>query len=153
MNKIPDVSSLVTETAITAVENEMPDISSFVKKQSMTQKSVNLKRNLLIIIMAYVLLLQSNTLAADVFNARLARANSIDKTDFDNKLSSLSWKIMSNKSKHLLVENEINKLKKLYLDNFLGRWYIKLFSISASTKIFENHERPKAQIKIRKTMR
>ena len=99
----------------------MPDISSFVKKQTTTQKSVNLKRNLLITIIAYILLLQSNTLAADVFNARLAQANSIDKTDFDNKLSSLSWKIMSNKSKHLLVENEINKLKKLYLDNFLGR--------------------------------
>ena len=28
---------------------------------------------------------------------------------------------MSNKSKHLLVEIEINKLKKRYLDNFLGR--------------------------------
>ena len=68
----------------------MPDISSFLKKQTMTQKSVNLKRNLLITIIAYILLLQSNTLAADVFNARLARANLIDKTDFDNKLSSLS---------------------------------------------------------------
>ena len=33
------------------------------------------------------------------------------KTDFDAKLSSLNWKIITNKSKHLLVENELKKLK------------------------------------------
>ena len=33
--------------------------------------------------------LEFNTLAADVFNARLAQANVITKTDFDAKLSSL----------------------------------------------------------------
>ena len=33
------------------------------------------------------------------------------KTDFDAKLSSLNRKIASNKSKHLLVENELKKLK------------------------------------------
>ena len=32
------------------------------------------------------------------------------KTDFDAKLSSLNRKIASNKSKHLLVENELEKL-------------------------------------------
>ena len=32
-----------------------------------------------------------NTLAADVFNARLAKANLITKTDFDAKLSSLNY--------------------------------------------------------------
>ena len=33
------------------------------------------------------------------------------KTDFDAKLSSLNRKITQNKSKHLLVENELNTLK------------------------------------------
>ena len=33
------------------------------------------------------------------------------KTDFDAKLSGLNRKITKNKSKHLLVENELNKLK------------------------------------------
>ena len=42
-------------------------------------------------------------LAADVFNARLAQANLITKTDFDAKLSSLYKKITQNKTKHLLV--------------------------------------------------
>ena len=55
--------------------------------------------------MINILLLQS-FLAADVFNARLPQANIITKTDFDAKLSSLNRKITSNKTKHLLVENE-----------------------------------------------
>ena len=39
-----------------------------------------------------------NKLAADVFNARLAQANLIPKTDFDAKLSSLNRKITENKT-------------------------------------------------------
>ena len=50
-----------------------------------------------------------NNMAANVFNARLAEANLI--TDFDAKLSSLNNKITTNKSKNLLVENELKKLK------------------------------------------
>ena len=63
--KIADVSSLATKTALTAVENEIPDVSSLVKKnlwhknQIMTQKSVNLKKKLLITIVTNTLLLQS----------------------------------------------------------------------------------------------
>ena len=45
------------------------------------------------------------------FNTRLTQANLITKTDFDAKLSSLNRKITANKSKHLLVENELKKLK------------------------------------------
>ena len=62
-------------------------------------------------IMINILLVQFNTLAADVFNTRLAQANLITKTDFDAKLSSINRKITSNKSKNLLVENELKKLK------------------------------------------
>ena len=58
-NKIPDVSSLATKTALSAVENKIPSVSSLVKKQTMTQKLVGLKRNLLITIMTNILLLQS----------------------------------------------------------------------------------------------
>ena len=42
---------------------------------------------------------------------RIAQANLITKTDFDAKLSNLNRKITQNKSKHLLVENELNKSK------------------------------------------
>ena len=58
-NKIPNVSSLATKAALTAVENKIPSVSNLVKKQTMTQKLVSLKRNLLMIIMINMLLLQS----------------------------------------------------------------------------------------------
>ena len=37
--------------------------------------------------------------------------NLITKTDFDDKLSSLNRKITQNKTKHLLVENELTTLE------------------------------------------
>ena len=58
-NKIPDVRSLATETALSVVESKIPGVSSLVKKRTMTQKLVNLKRNLLIIIMTNILQLQN----------------------------------------------------------------------------------------------
>ena len=45
----------------------------------------------------------------------------ITKTDFDAKLSSLNRKITKNKSKHLLVENELNKLKTFDSSYFIGK--------------------------------
>ena len=53
----------------------------------------------------YITTLEFNTLAATVFNARLAQVNLITKTDFDAKLSSLNRKIIANKSKSILAEN------------------------------------------------
>ena len=75
---------------------------------------MNLKRNSLIII-------KFNTLAAHVFNARLAQASLITKTDFDLKLSSLNIKITANKSKHLLVKNELKKPKPFDSSYFIGK--------------------------------
>ena len=43
------------------------------------------------------------------------------KTDFDAKLSSLNRKITANKSKHLLVENELKKLKTFDSSYFRGK--------------------------------
>ena len=62
-----------------------------------------------------------NTLAADVFNARLAQATFITTTDFDAKLSGINRKIAANKSKNLLVENEFKKLKTFNLSYFIGK--------------------------------
>ena len=60
-------------------------------------------------------------MATRVFNARLAQANLITKTDFDAKLSSLNRKIITNKAKHLLVENELKKLKAFDSSYFIGK--------------------------------
>ena len=59
----------------------------------------------------YITTPEFNTLAADVFNATIAQANLIAKTDLDAKLSSLNRKITQNKTKYLLVENELKQLK------------------------------------------
>ena len=60
-------------------------------------------------------------MAADVFNARLVQANLIIIIDFDAKLSSLNRKITAKKSKYLLVENELNKLKTFDSIYFIGK--------------------------------
>ena len=52
---------------------------------------------------------------------RLAQADLITKTDFDAKLSSLNKKITQNKTKHLLVESELNKLKTFDSGYFIGK--------------------------------
>ena len=49
----------------------------------------------------YITTSEFNNLAADVFNARLAQANLITKTDFDAKLSSRNINITANKNKTL----------------------------------------------------
>ena len=41
----------------------------------------------------------------------MVRPNLVTKTDFDDKLRSLNQKINSNKTKNLLVENKLEKLK------------------------------------------
>ena len=60
-------------------------------------------------------------MVADVFNTILARANLVAKADFDAKLSSLNRKITSNRSKHLLVENELKKLKTFDSGYYRGK--------------------------------
>ena len=121
-NKIPDISNLATKTALTAIENKTPSVSDLVKKidyntkvTEIENKLTNHNRD------KYIDTSKFNTLAANVFNARLAQANLITKTDFDAKLLSLNKKIIQNKSKHLLVENELNKLKTFDSGYFIGK--------------------------------
>ena len=121
-NKILDVSGLATKTALTAVENKIPDVSSLVKKTNYDTKISELEKKLTDHNHdKYITTPEFNTLAADVFNARLAQANLITKTDFDAKMSRLNRKITSNKTKHLLVENELKKLKSFDLGYFIGK--------------------------------
>ena len=57
--EIPNTNNLATTTALTAVEKKKPNVSNLVKKLTITQKLVKLKRKLLIIIMINVLLVQN----------------------------------------------------------------------------------------------
>ena len=59
----------------------------------------------------YITTPEFNKLSAENFDARVKQANLVTKTDFDDKLKSLNQKINSNKTKHLLAEDELKKLK------------------------------------------
>ena len=121
-NKIPDVSSLATKTALTAVENKIPSVSSLVKKTDYDTKTSELEKKLTDHNHdEYITTPEFNTLAANVLNAKLTQANLITKTNFDDKVSSLNRKITSNKSKNLLVEIELKKLKTFDWSCFIGK--------------------------------
>ena len=105
---ILDVSRLATKTTLTTVENKIPDVSNLVKKTDYNTKVTEIENKLNNHNHdKYITTPEFNTLAADVFNARLAQANLVTKADFDNKLSNLNRKITSNKAKHVLFENEL----------------------------------------------
>ena len=94
-NEIPDISSLATKTALTGVENKIPNVSNLVKKTDYDIKiSVREKKLTDHNHDKYITTAEFYTLAADVFNARLAKANLITKTDFCAKLSSLNRKLL-----------------------------------------------------------
>ena len=86
-NKIPDVSNLATKTASTGGENKIPSVSNLVKKADYNTKVTEIEKKLSDHNHnKYITTPGFNTLAADIFNAILAQANLIAKTDFDGKL-------------------------------------------------------------------
>ena len=120
-NKIPDISYLATKAALTTVENKI-HVSNLVKKTGYNTKVAEIENKLINHNHdKYIDTQEFNKLAVDVFNARLVQAKSITKTEFDSKLSNLNRKITSNKTKHLLVENELNKLKTFDSSYFIGK--------------------------------
>ena len=107
-NKIPTISGLVTTFALTAVESKISDVSSLVKKTDYDTKISELEKKITDHSHdKYITTPEFNEVTAENFAALLAQANVITKTDFDAKLSSLNRKITSNKTKHLLNENQL----------------------------------------------
>ena len=104
--KIPNVSSLATKTALTTVENKIPSVCSLVKKTDYDTKINEFGKK----VTDHdhdkqIATPEFNSLAAGVFNTRLAQANLMTKTHSDARLSNLNRKITANKSKSLLAEN------------------------------------------------
>ena len=58
-SKIPSTNGIPTNAKLTGVENKIPKIYNSVKKQVMMQIYQKLKRNLLIMIIIHILLLQN----------------------------------------------------------------------------------------------
>ena len=119
-SKILSISNLATISALTAVENKIPSISNLVKKTDYNAKIIEIEKKLTDHNHEkYITTAKFNKLTAE--NARLVQANLIAKTEFDSKLSCLNRKIVSNKTKDLLIENELKKLKTFDLGYFIGK--------------------------------
>ena len=84
---------------MTVVENKIPDVSSLVKK------------------------IDFNTKVTEIEGKISNYTNLVKKTDLDTKLKKISDRVTKNKSKHLLVENDIKKLKEFDLSYFRGENY------------------------------
>ena len=73
------------------MENKIPSVSSLVKKTDYNTKITEIEKKLTDHNHdKYITTPEFNTLADDVFHARLAQANLITKTDFNTKLPSLN---------------------------------------------------------------
>ena len=97
-NKISDFNNLATKTALTNVENKIPNVSNFFNKTDYNTKVTEIENKLNNQNHdKHITTLEFNTLAAYVFNVRLAQVNLITKTDYDAKLSRINKKISKNK--------------------------------------------------------
>ena len=106
LKKIPSITNLATTTALTAVENKISNLGNLVKKSDYNTKISEIKNKITINHNhdKYITTQEFNKLRAENFTARLAQvnlasksdiANFVKKTDFDNKLKSVT----SNKNK------------------------------------------------------
>ena len=83
--KIPDISGLASKTELTDVENKIPNVSSLATASGLSA----------------------------VENTMLDITSLITKTDLNAKLKNIGDKVTNNKSKDILLDNELKKLKTL----------------------------------------
>ena len=85
--KIPSITGLATNSALIAFENKIPDVSSLVKMIDYNTKISEIEKKITDHNHdKYITTPEFNTLAATVFNAKLAQENLITKTDLDTEL-------------------------------------------------------------------
>ena len=98
---------LVTTSALTAIENKIPDVSSLVKKTDYNTKISDIEKKIIDHNHdKYITTPEFNSLAADVFNVRLAtQTDLIRQPDFDFRLKDVRDRVTKNKTKHLQKMN------------------------------------------------
>ena len=125
-NKIPDVSNLVSKSELITVENKIPDVSSLVTKVKNNTKISEIEGKIKDHNHdKYITTPEFNILSARVFDARIKLANLVTKTDFYTKLKKVSDRVTSNKTKHLVVENERKKIKNFDVTYFRDKNYFE----------------------------
>ena len=116
------ITNVATNTALTAVENKILNVSNLVRKTDYDTKVSEIEKKITDDDHdKYITSPEFNKLTAECFATRLKQANLANKNDvtnfvnkanFDNKLLSFNERINSNKTKHVLAENELNELSK-----------------------------------------
>ena len=112
-NKLLNIINLATISALTAVENKIPSnlVKEYDTKVSEIEKKITDHDH-----DKYITTPEFDKLTAENFATKLAQANLASKSgianfvknrDFDNKPKKLNKKVTSNKTKHLLVKNEL----------------------------------------------
>ena len=77
-------------------------------------------------------------LTVENVKARLKEDDLVNKTDFDNKLTSFNWRITSNKTKHSEVQKELNDLITKDYNFFLGKIYSTSIDGSQNTFAYQS---------------
>ena len=109
--KIPSISGLATNSALTAVENKIPVVNSLVNKTDYNTKIKETEKKV-----AdhnhdkHVTIADFNKLTAEIFDVKLGWEN-LARKNFDDKLKSQNQKINLSKTKHLLVKTKFKKLQ------------------------------------------
>ena len=85
----------------------------------------------------YITTQQFNKLTAEDFASRLKQTDLVNKTDFDNKLTSFNRQITSNKTKPLEVQKKINSLITKDYNFFSGRSYFTSNNGSQNTFFYQ----------------
>ena len=73
----------------------------------------------------YITTPEFNKLTTENFKAISAQEDLVTKTDFDTELEKNSDRVISSKTKHLQVKNEVKKLKTFDLSYFKGKYHFQ----------------------------
>ena len=128
-NKILEISSLATKPALTAVENKIPNVTSFVKKTDFDSKITEVEGKI-----PNISGLATNSSLTAVENKIPDITSLITKTNFDVKLKDISDRVTKNKSKDLLLDNDVKKLKTLVGFIAQTKFDVKLEKVDDKTK-------------------
>ena len=81
-------------------------------------------------------------MAADAFKARLAvQTDLIRKLDFDSRFKKICDRVPKNKAKHLLIENELKKLKTFDSSYFGSKNYFEGNCVAQNSLVFQVGEK------------
>ena len=107
-----------TDQKISDVDKKIPDVIALVKETNLDVKVTEMEGKI-----PNIIGLATNSALTAVENKIPDVSSLVTKTEFDAKLKGISDRVTSNKSKHLLVENELKKLKKIDLSSFRRKNY------------------------------